>query len=265
MKKAWSDSGIWNNKWGIIPGISWKHEQPLEEMLGEDMSDDPVPQANAAEDVNDGTEEAPSRSLFGPGLSAESNLVASLNSSQQEPSPPLTSNPLNGDSHGPARSHPRWNLFAPPLSSEANRSQVSSSLNASLLEPRPATDPAGLLNGDANYSSTVHLSKVSKACAKRAPGRGRQPNASRLLSEAQQSLPGQDFSAPHLEAAAVPVRRSSRLQEAKRKAGADSSGAAPDSHDSGSQSRPRRISAGAPKSASSAKPRGASKRRQKAR
>ena len=35
LKSAWTRRGIWNNKWGVLPAMSWKHEEPFEEMLRE--------------------------------------------------------------------------------------------------------------------------------------------------------------------------------------------------------------------------------------
>lgn len=31
VKETWREVGIWNLRWGILPGMSWKHEEPLDE------------------------------------------------------------------------------------------------------------------------------------------------------------------------------------------------------------------------------------------
>lgn len=33
VKNTWTKRGIWNGRWGILvlPGMSWEHEEPLEE------------------------------------------------------------------------------------------------------------------------------------------------------------------------------------------------------------------------------------------
>ncbi|KAG8421399.1 hypothetical protein J3459_007536 [Metarhizium acridum] len=31
VKTTWTRRGIWNRKWGILPGMSWKHEEPFDE------------------------------------------------------------------------------------------------------------------------------------------------------------------------------------------------------------------------------------------
>ncbi|KAI1305449.1 hypothetical protein F5Y03DRAFT_384448 [Xylaria venustula] len=40
VKATWMKRGIWNTKWGMFPGMSWRHEQTLEDMLREEMGDD---------------------------------------------------------------------------------------------------------------------------------------------------------------------------------------------------------------------------------
>jgi hypothetical protein len=36
VKEKWQTRGIWNTKWGLLPGRTWKHEHPLEELLADD-------------------------------------------------------------------------------------------------------------------------------------------------------------------------------------------------------------------------------------
>jgi hypothetical protein len=33
VKNTWITRFIWNNNWGIMPGMSWKHEEPLDEAI----------------------------------------------------------------------------------------------------------------------------------------------------------------------------------------------------------------------------------------
>ncbi|KAH6884921.1 hypothetical protein B0T10DRAFT_577314 [Thelonectria olida] len=251
VKNNWMETGIWNSKWGVLPGMSWKHEQPLQEMLREEVGDDPTPPPTAAiEGDRHGTEEAPPRSIFESILAVEPNHEASgmLDASQQEAPAASISDGLDGDSNSPGRAHLRWCLFGSPSSAEANHSQVSDGLNVSPQEPPcPAIDPAGLRTGDANPSSAtstsqrshaesgraqqiprtalglVHPSKVSKARGKSGRDPRRRSSASKLPSAARQSLPGP---ADPLKVALIPPRRSRRLQEVARKTGADSPGIA---------------------------------------
>ncbi|KAH8669291.1 hypothetical protein BGZ61DRAFT_306762, partial [Ilyonectria robusta] len=247
VKNTWMERGIWNKKWGVLPGMSWKHEQPLEEMLREELGDDAASvQASALGDDRYGTGEVPPRSIFGAPLSAESNGQASgiRNASQQEPPADTLSELLNGDvSHSSTASN--------------SRRRHATSREA----PRSGPQQRRRFEGGQAPLGPVHWTKVSKARGKNGPGPRRLPNASELPSEAQQSLPGLDVPAPPPKVAPVPPRRSKRLQVAERKTAADPSGiAATDPHVGGSQLRPRRISA-RPKPARLAKPQRVSKRR----
>jgi hypothetical protein len=42
VKHAWIEMGLWYRKWSVLPGMAWKHEQPLEEFLRDEMGDEPV-------------------------------------------------------------------------------------------------------------------------------------------------------------------------------------------------------------------------------
>jgi hypothetical protein len=42
VKSTWERRGIWDRRWIILPGMSWKHEQPLEDMLREEMGEDAI-------------------------------------------------------------------------------------------------------------------------------------------------------------------------------------------------------------------------------
>ncbi|KAI1762460.1 hypothetical protein GGR53DRAFT_532594 [Hypoxylon sp. FL1150] len=37
VKDDWTQRGIWDTKWLILPGMSWKHERPLKEFLDDDL------------------------------------------------------------------------------------------------------------------------------------------------------------------------------------------------------------------------------------
>jgi len=71
IKNTWIKRKIWNSKWGILPGMSWRHEDPLEE----ELADGPVPiQTNTLRNGNNGgAVEAPQARIFGSSAPAESN------------------------------------------------------------------------------------------------------------------------------------------------------------------------------------------------
>jgi hypothetical protein len=39
VKNMWIKYQIWDDKWSLLPGMSWKHEQPREDFLRERMGD----------------------------------------------------------------------------------------------------------------------------------------------------------------------------------------------------------------------------------
>jgi hypothetical protein len=41
MKNRWMKRGIWNEPWGVLPGMSWKHEQATEEILPQELITSP--------------------------------------------------------------------------------------------------------------------------------------------------------------------------------------------------------------------------------
>ena len=41
-KETWTDWGVWNPKWGVLPGLAWQHELHIEEFLHELLGDEPV-------------------------------------------------------------------------------------------------------------------------------------------------------------------------------------------------------------------------------
>ncbi|KAI1127059.1 hypothetical protein F5Y10DRAFT_201203 [Nemania abortiva] len=87
VKNIWIKRGIWNAKWGILPGMSWKHEQPLQEMLREELGDDyqPVPVLERRKEDDLGAGEAPSAlppNPFKPSAEPEQQTPAVPDTSQ---------------------------------------------------------------------------------------------------------------------------------------------------------------------------------------
>ena len=55
VKNTWSKRGIWNKRWDVLPGMSWKYEEPLEE----ETANDPAPRANPVENGSHEAGDAP--------------------------------------------------------------------------------------------------------------------------------------------------------------------------------------------------------------
>ncbi|KAI9054101.1 hypothetical protein LZ554_001272 [Drepanopeziza brunnea f. sp. 'monogermtubi'] len=82
VKNTWTRRGIWDKRWDVLPGMSWKHEPPFEEIVREEMGDDPTPTTP----LMDGSDEAPSIRIFGSHSLAQSNerqVPVALSPSQQ--------------------------------------------------------------------------------------------------------------------------------------------------------------------------------------
>ncbi|KAG9232395.1 hypothetical protein BJ875DRAFT_544592 [Amylocarpus encephaloides] len=129
VKNTWTKRGIWNKRWSVLPGMSWKHEQPFEEMAREEMADDPIP----ANPLMNGSHEAPAIRIFGSPSLVQSNhrqVSGALNSSQQGPPTDIASaGSENGDTDhvAPRRSK----RIQPPLPTISEDRTSTASTNPS--------------------------------------------------------------------------------------------------------------------------------------
>lgn len=142
VKDTWTKRGIWNREWGLLPGMSWKHEQSLEEMLRED---DVVPAWTIPPDGNRyEREQAPPRSISRADLPAEPyNQLFSIRIAPQQEEPPTDS--ISGvlESHG-------YGTGAAPLGPVTGTYPNSSPQD--LIE---APSPRELLKSDISHASTA--------------------------------------------------------------------------------------------------------------
>lgn len=86
IKNTWTKRGIWNKRWGILPGMSWKHEEPLEGDTAGGLAPRPNPVRNGSHEMG-----APLRDIFG--LVTISHHLGStvVNDSRRGPSPGFAS------------------------------------------------------------------------------------------------------------------------------------------------------------------------------
>ena len=69
VRNVWGKQGIRNKRWDILPGMSWKHEEPLDE-----AADDPIPvTVNPLVNGSPGSGEVPVVRLFGSPSPVEPN------------------------------------------------------------------------------------------------------------------------------------------------------------------------------------------------
>ena len=207
VKNTWTKRGIWKGGWGILPGMSWKHEEPLEE----EAADGPAPVS--ANPLVNGTHKAGKAHpihIFGSPSPVESDhrhASGALNSSQQ-------GSPTNIDSAGledgdAERSSSTLNSLSPSSGKRALRPTVGLASPPSKRKvSRQGGQPANAALG------SVHVSKVSKAAGKRKRPQ-RQLNISQKVSSDRLPLSsGVDAAEPQPPSSPDPVapRRSKRIQ-----------------------------------------------------
>lgn len=301
VKNTWMKRGIWDRKWGVLPGMSWKHEQNTEDLCREEMGDD---FARLSPDAFKNYLRPEEQVLMQIEHEAASNQPR--DSLVVSPPPPVISWPPASQTRnifGPQTQ----NLSQTPLPAEASH---TNGLNTSTRELLPATDPARLLNdhvdrallasnsqdnqtasgkehqlpprrsrqrgnrtiaangqgaqiAEAATLSPIRPSRVSKNRGKATSTSRQRQDSAALLPEAQQPSHRLDAPIPPREATPAPRRRSERLQEATPNKTAGNASAR-STAGSGSQFRPRRTRIG-PKPAAPAKPEGVSKARKNTR
>jgi hypothetical protein len=224
VKNTWIKRGIWNQRWGVLPGMSWKHEEPLEQVA----DNDPVPIQNAPL-VNHRVVEVVPRSIFGPPATdgpshrQESSIVngsqqveyervvsSSLENGHAEQPPSTSSSPLaDGVAHHPA--------MRPALRSSKQKPSRKdlSATNASL--------------------GPVHSTKISKPARKKRSGPSQQPNTSQMISSDDPQLSSTDHTTP---------RRSKRLESRREPSVELTMAASRDPSERRARSKPKRKAAG---------------------
>ena len=293
VKSTWTGRGIWDERWGILPGMSWKHEQPIEERLREELGDDYLSSGQADPPTVNGDEaiEAPQKRFF---------PLFPVDLHHQNPDPPCVSQGLpETDDDRTGKPGPRPSLFKSAIASVLAQGLLTQDLDVSKQEPPSSIEPhviqdktdhppsaPPLSHGDAasrpnrrsprrqrggpsvkqeetskarrNILGPVSLSKVSKPRVRDLPGHRGQRRAPKVPTEAGPSVPAQDPPTGLSKAVLTPKRRSTRLQDAKVQPAIPTSVA--DQHGAGSR-KTRRTSGGGSKPASLPKPQGVTKGR----
>ncbi|KAJ5158880.1 uncharacterized protein N7500_008531 [Penicillium coprophilum] len=112
VKEIWIKRGIWNNQWGILPGLAWKHESPLH-MLDNDY--DLIP--------------SPTKARGHVQLTTETRALVVDESFSVQADPSL----------GGAQGTSKRKRAASPVDTKISRRKVSRTVNPE-PDPRPAVD-----------------------------------------------------------------------------------------------------------------------------
>ncbi|KAI1113306.1 hypothetical protein F5Y14DRAFT_418400 [Nemania sp. NC0429] len=176
VRNTWIKWGIWSTHWGILPGMSWKHEKPLEQMLQEELGGE-VSEALTPQQENPSAatprpiianQQAPalpepSSSLDQP--SATPPPVASNQpaSAIPDPSPPEAAGPLStlDSQHSPRASR------HPEAAQKRLKRKGQSSHSSAEQPPEPQRRSRRLQKEESNphsaTSSTPELASVAKS------------------------------------------------------------------------------------------------------
>lgn len=158
VKSTWTKRGIWYKKWGTLPGMSWKHEQPLEEVLAEEMGADYARLQTLLRKRGGDSEVTeippPPTNVSGPLPRAQSPSQSLCPPSAEPSARPLFQSPPQ---------QPVQSLAQPPAQSqgESNSGFAPGLPNTSQAELPASPGPAGFQNNNTNHISPTPNSPSS--------------------------------------------------------------------------------------------------------
>ncbi|EEH11564.1 hypothetical protein HCBG_01019 [Histoplasma capsulatum G186AR] len=257
IKSTWVRRGIWDIKWGILPGMNWKHERPLE--IGADLL--PLPQVNSLGNDSHDAGEAPLPRLFDPIPPDETDARQTsgvVSTPQRGHSADNSVRFANGDAEDSSESNP-------PSGRQRGEDvfPVTGQMERSGGQRFSSEDRQPPLNK--SFLGPVHSSRVSKSPPERRRGRQQPPNPSAEVTSGGPSLPGPDVTRTPSKPASTPLRRSKRLQQQQppepRETEIPGETASTKSPKAVSKRRPKQATAANSKSVLSARSQGISKNR----
>lgn len=210
VKVTWVKRGIWNRRWGILPGMNWKHEEDLDAMLLEELGPRPESDLGREEGEVGGGAETSSRRIFSPFSPVE---PPDLSDGPQGSSPILGQTSLqDGDeNHQPPASdqpgRPTASREDEPATAAAESPRRST--KAQLRRGGRARRAAGTDRGPVSPAAKVNKSQTKKTKPNQSR-RGKRASASAaVLPEPQ---PPQDVPEPPAAYTPETPRRSRRIQ-----------------------------------------------------
>lgn len=188
VKNTWTKRGIWDGRWGTVPGMSWKHEWPVEALV--DNNSAPA-QMYPPEDSHD----ADRASAFQWGPSIESRYLSHVNTTMQG---------ALGGPPGPAGSGA---TYSPSTSEPSNRR----SRLLARRRPEPCERKRSFRAGQVRSTERLPLNPLRPSKIEKAPRKQERPGTkrARITSETLFSTP--KVKVPE-DSEAIPPRRSQRLQ-----------------------------------------------------
>ena len=244
IKNFWVKQKIWDERWSILPGMSWKHEEPFEEETNAPT------QTNLVENCNHAIVEGPLAPIFGSAAPMETShhqASGTLEISQQ-------GRPPTAESTGLANSNTEHSFPVSNSHRQRDGKRISRTARMRIAQPKATHE-------DGHVQPT---SKVSKVPTKKRSGR--QPkclDASAMESSDHLSVPAEpDFTEATSSTTGAHPRRSDRLNALKPiVAGNSKLITSADSPQCGLRTRPKREGTSNLHSKRVGKPQGISKKR----
>ena len=222
IRNKWIKRSIWNKSWGTLPGMSWRHEEPIEQAINSSASVQAnLPENSSQEASVDAINGVCARYISGPSLTdlSKSDMFAPAQSNYRQAFGTMytsqrgeianigTAISSNSDAEHP----PHESLFsrsqgsARAISHTVDKAQQRGKRKV-IHEENQASEEAGACLGAAQQA------KVLKAARRQKTAAHRQNWLGEVLSGDSPSLSKPDIAEPSLQADAVPLRRSKRLQ-----------------------------------------------------
>lgn len=208
VKNTWTKRGIWNIQWGILPGMSWKHEEPLAQILDDSLISE-THAGNATLPRNEaGT--APPRRIFGsssPVISRFPEEFGIINASKQGSSANIDPSSLSNCDANNNRTSPN----VPHASNDEQSPHRRVFLDT--IRPHHQT-PEGDLAVACEAFTRFHPANVYKAVGEKRPDPPHQPpTPKKVFAYVQLFSPIVDAAERQRSPVAVTPRRSQRPRQ----------------------------------------------------
>ena len=204
VKSFWVKQKIWDQRWGILPGMSWKHEEPLEEEVSAPAQTNPVEVCKP--EVVGGRLERPFL-FYAPVETSQHQASSALDTSQQR-------RPSNEESAGLADTDTEHPFPEPNSHRPRNGVQISQPAMRRIAQHEAFHENGQIQPAASPSLGHIHTSKASTVPKKKTSGRRQQQlDASETDVLDDLSVPAEpDLAETTPSATAAHPRRSDRLK-----------------------------------------------------